>query len=195
MQEVTVQEVTAPPSRRSVAFAGTGRRLVCWIVTRVICLEPVGDWFALTVTQVQGVCLTGLVGICGTGPAGLSEMKVRFLELVDRMGRWPVYGGSAMAMGEWPACGDLPKRMGKFVRRVAVWGNRDTVWKNGLRGRPQNRMGEPRYHMGRWPVWGAVESHGKPRKRMGIRGAWGSAGRGLQCMACEMWDCGLCGFL
>ena len=30
---------------------------------------------------------------------------------------------------------------------------------------------------------------------MEIRGAWGSVRYGLQCMACEMWDCGLCGFL
>ena len=35
-------------------------------------------------------------------------------------------------MGEWPAYGDLTKRMGK-----------------------------PRYRMGRWPVWEAAESHGE----------------------------------
>ena len=98
-------------------FAGTGWRLVC-----------------RTVTQVQGVCLTGLVGDLWRPDAGLIERKTGFKELVDRMGRWPGYGGSDVAMGEWPACGDLSKR-----------------------------MGEPRYRMGRWPVWEAVESHGEPR--------------------------------
>ena len=34
------------------------------------------------------------------------------------------------------------KRMGKCVRRVVVWGNRDTVWGGGpCVGRPRNRMG------------------------------------------------------
>ena len=49
-----------------------------------------------------------------------------FVDDVDCMGRWPSYGGSAVAMGEWPAYGDLSKRMGRCVRRVAVWGNRET---------------------------------------------------------------------
>ena len=82
----------------------------------------------------------GWLGVCGTGPAGLVEMKYGgFVDDVDCMGKWPGYGGYAVAMGEWPACGDLSKRigrwlgyedlskrMGKFVRRVAVWGSRDT---------------------------------------------------------------------
>ena len=79
-----------------------------------------------------------------------------------------------------------------YGRMAGLWGSGVAY---GEMRQACGRMGEPRYHMGRWPVWGAVESHGKPRKRMGIRGAWGSAGRGLQCMACEMWDCGLCSFL
>ena len=85
-------------------------------------------------------------------------------------------GDLPWAMGEWPAYGDLVWRMGRCVRRVAVWGNRDTIWGDGLCGGPLNRMGS------RENVWGSG-------------GAWGSAGRGLQCMACEMWDCGLCSFL
>ena len=102
-------------------FAGTGWRLVC-----------------RTVTQVQGVCLTGLVGDLWRPDAGLVERKTGFKELVDRMGRWPGYGGSAVAMGEWPAYGDLPKR-----------------------------MGEPRYRMGKWPAWKAAESHGGAAKTYG----------------------------
>ena len=67
-----------PPLRRSVAFAGTDRRLICWIVT-----------------QVLDVCLTGLVGDLWNWNAGLVERKTGFKELVDRMGRWPGYGDLA----------------------------------------------------------------------------------------------------
>ena len=49
------------PSRRSVGFAGLGRRLICW-----------------TVTQVLDVCLTGLVGDLRGWNAGLSEFETRF---------------------------------------------------------------------------------------------------------------------
>ena len=42
-----------------------------------------------------------------------------------------------------------------------------------------------------WRLYGgSAETYGN-MTRMGIRGAWGSAIHGLQCMACEMWDCGL----
>ena len=82
------------------------------------------------------------MGICGAGPAGLVEMKTGFLELVNRMGRWPGYGGSAVAMGEWPmgicrdVWGDASVCMGKprvwdglcvGGRRIA-WGSRENVW-------------------------------------------------------------------
>ena len=43
-------------------------------------------------------------------------------------------------------------------------------------------------------MWDPCKTYGN-MARMGIRGAWGSARHGLQCMACEMWDCGLCNFL
>ena len=45
-----------------------------------------------------------------------------------------------------------------------------------------------------WLYGGSAETYGN-MARMGIRGAWGSARHGLQCIACEMRDCGLCGFL
>ena len=104
-------------------------------------------------------------------------MKTGFLELADRMGKWPVYGGSDVAMGEWPACvdlpwrmgrirqacgdlpwlweewpacGDLPKRMGKFVRRVVVWEDRDTVWEM-----PRDMRTYAGTWGGRQAVWGA----------------------------------------
>ena len=89
--------------------------------------------------------------------AGLVEMKSGgFVDDVDRMGKWPGYGGYAVAMGEWPAYGDLVWRMGRCVRRVAVWGNRDTIWGDGLCGGPLNRMGS------RENVWGSG-AHGDLR--------------------------------
>ena len=112
-------------------------------------------------------------------------MKTGFLELVDRMGRWLGYGGSDVAMGEWPAYGDLSKRMGRCVRRVAVWENRENVWGNGLCGRPLNRMGshenvwEIPQDMGngagiwggRQAVWGA-KNHIKTRNIGTVGGLW-----------------------
>ena len=78
-------------------------------------------------TQVQGVCLSGLVGGLWRPDAGLVEMKSGgFVDDVDRMGKWPGYGGYAVAMGEWPAYGDLVWRMGRCGRRVAVWERRET---------------------------------------------------------------------
>ena len=123
-----------PPPRRSVVFAGTGWGLVC------------GD-----VTQVQGICWTGLVGDLRRWNAGLSEMKVRFLELVDRMGRWPGYGGSSVAYG----------------RMAGLWGSAKTY--EEMR-QACDRMGKPRYYMGRRPVYG------RPLNRMGSReNVWGNS--------------------
>ena len=103
------------------------------------------------------------------GPAGLVERKANFKKIVDRMGRWPGYGGSAVAMGEWPAYGDLPRCMGRCVRRVAVWENRDTVWGDGLCGRPQNRMGS------RENVWEMPQDMGNGAGTWGGRQAvWGA---------------------
>ena len=98
--------------------------MVCWIVT-----------------QVLDVCLTWLVGICGTGPAGLVDMKTGgFVDNVDCMGRWPSYGGSAVAMGEWPAYGDLPKRMGN-ASGVWLYGEgAKNLWGGGQCRRPLNCM-------------------------------------------------------
>ena len=61
---------------------------ICWTVTHVICWKLVGDWFAVTVTQVQGVCLSELVGGLWRPDAGLVEMKSGgFVDDVDRMGK------------------------------------------------------------------------------------------------------------
>ena len=109
------------------------------------------------------------MGICETGPAGLVERKANFKKIVNRMGRWPGYGGSAVAMGEWPAYGDLPRCMGRCVRRVIVWGNRENVWGNGLCGRPQNRMGS------RENVWEMPRDMGNGASIWGGRQAvWGA---------------------
>ena len=175
-----------PPPRRSVAFAGLGRCLFCVDCNRVICLNRLA--LGLPYRDAGPGCLLVGVGWDLWGwnrwwiglwwlygcvylwkpDAGLVEIKIGFLELVDRMGKWPGYGGSAVAMGEWQAYGDLPKRMGRCVRRVAVWGNRDTVWGNGLCGRPLNRMGEPRKRMGNATGYGNLRRHmGRPPGRMG----------------------------
>ena len=112
-----------------------------------------------TVTQVQGVCLTGLVGGLWRPDAGLVEMKSGgFVDDVDRMGKWPGYGGYAVAMGEWPAYGDLVWRMGRCVRRVVVWERRETYE-------------EMACVEGRRIAWGAAKTYGDPG-RMGICGAW-----------------------
>ena len=47
---------------------------------------------------------------------------------------------------------------------------------------------------GAWRSYeGSVETY-RGMARIGIRGAWGSARHGLQCVICEMRDCRLCGF-
>ena len=113
--------------------------------------------------------MSGLVGDLWNWNAGLVERKANFKKIVNRMGRWPGYGGSAVAMGEWPAYGDLPRCMGRCVRRVAVWENRDTVWGNGLCGRPQNRMGS------RENVWEMPRDMGNGAGTCGGRQAvWGA---------------------
>ena len=169
---IPVQEVTATPSRRSVAFAGTGRRLVCWIVTRVICWNRLGIGL-LDGNAGSGCLLDGLVGDLWGWKRWSRRKKGQFLELVDRMGRWPGYGGSAVAMGEWPAYGDLPKRMGKCVRRVVVWGNRETYGEiDCVEGRritwgsrenvweiPQDMGNGASIWGGRQAAWGSQKSH------------------------------------
>ena len=67
-------------------------------------------------TQVQGVCLTGLVGDLWNWNAGLAELVSDFLELAGHMGdprkhigTWPVWGSEAhvelrdMGCSVWPA--------------------------------------------------------------------------------------------
>ena len=82
-------------------------------------------------------------------------------------------GDLVWRMGEWPACGDLPKRMGRCVRRVVVWGNRDTVWGGGLCvGRPRNRMGnESRMKNRNMEAGGGGSAWGSPN-RMGSLSQW-----------------------
>ena len=99
----------------------------------------------MQVTQVQGICWSGLVGDLRNWNAGLSEMKVGFLELVDRMGdpRKP-YGemarlwGSAVAYGRMAGLWGSVKTYGETAipygemacvggRRIA-WGSRENVW-------------------------------------------------------------------
>ena len=78
------------------------------------------------------------MGICGAGPAGLVERKTGFKEIVDRMGRWPGYGGSAVAYGRMAGLWGSDKTYGKTAipygemacvggRRIA-WGSRENVW-------------------------------------------------------------------
>ena len=76
-------------------------------------------------------------------------------------------------MGRWPAYGDLPKRMGKCVRRVAVWRNRDTVWGGGpCVGRPRNRMGNESRMKNRNMEAGGGGSAWGPLDRMGSLSQW-----------------------
>ena len=121
---IPVQEVTAPPTSQVCS--------ICW------------NWPALDLRRCNagsGCLLAGLVGICGTGPAGLVERKANFKKIVNRMGRWPGYGRMACLWGSAAMYGEMRQACG--------------------------RMGKPRYRMGKWPVWEAAESHGEPRKRMG----------------------------
>ena len=76
-------------------------------------------------------------------------------------------------MGRWPAYGDLLKRMGKCVRRVVVWGNRDTVWGGGsCVGRPRNRMGNESRMKNRNVEAGGGGSARGPPDRMGSLSQW-----------------------
>ena len=94
------------------------------------------------------------MGVCGAGPAGLVEMKTEFLELVDRMGRWPGYG-------------DLPW-LWENGRPVGicrdVWGDASGVWPYGKTAIPYGEMA---------CVWEAAESHGGAAKTYGkCHGIW-----------------------
>ena len=90
-----------------------------------------------------------------TGPAGLVEMKsVGFLDDYES------YGEMAWL---WGICRG-------YGRMAGLWGSAKTY---GEMRQACGRMGEPRYHMGRWPVWGAVESHGRAAKTYGkCHGIW-----------------------
>ena len=129
-----------PPTRRYVGvicgdcnwICVNRRGLVCWIVT-----------------QVQDVCLTWLVGrFVGQDPLVSSKESPDFKEIVDRMGRWPGYGGSAVAYGRMAGLWGSAKTYGKCVRRVAVWGNRETYGEMACVG-------------GRRIAWGAAKTYGK----------------------------------
>ena len=109
-----------------------------------------------TVTQVQGVCLTGLVGDLWNWNAGLSEFEVGFL------GACGSYGGSAENV--W----------GKCVRRVVVWGNRDTVWGGGpCVGEAAESHGERKSHE-KPEIWKreAAARHGGRRTACGSLSQW-----------------------
>ena len=117
--------------------------------------------------------MSGLVGGLWNWNAGLVERKANFKKIVNRMGRWPGYGGSAVTMGEWPAYEDLPRCMGRCVRRVVVWGNRDTVWGGGpCVGRPRNRMGNESRMKNRNMEAGGGGSAWWPPDRMGSLSQW-----------------------
>ena len=65
------------------------------------------------------------------------------------------------------------KRMGKCVRRVVVWGNRDTVWGGGpCVGRPRNRMGNESRMKNRNMEAGGGGSAWWPPDRMGSLSQW-----------------------
>ena len=99
-----MQEVTAPPQSQAC--------VICW------------TWPALGLLDCNagsGCLLARLVGICGTGPAGLVERKANFKKIVNRMGRWPGYGGSAVAMENGRPMGICQN----------VWGDASGVWPYG----------------------------------------------------------------
>ena len=126
-----MQEVTAPPTSQVCS--------ICW------------TWPALGLWRCNAGsgCLLDVVGWDLWGwNAGLVERKANFKKIVNRMGRWPGYGGSAVAMGEWPAYGDLPRCMGRCGRRVVVWERRETY-------------GEMACVEGRRIAWGAAKTYGK----------------------------------
>ena len=76
-------------------------------------------------------------------------------------------------MGRWSTCGDLPKRMGKCVRRVAVWENRDTVWGDGLCMGGRGIAWEVAKTYGKChKVWETAPAYGRPKKRGFETGSW-----------------------
>ena len=92
----------------------------------------------------------GWLGICGTGPAGLSEIEVGFLELVDRMGdpRKP-YGEVAWLWGIWCGVWENGRPVGICQN---VWGDASGVWLYGETAIP---YGEAAYVWGgRGIAWG-----------------------------------------
>ena len=170
---IPVQEVTAPPTSQVCS--------ICW------------NWPALDLRRCNagsGCLLAGLVGICGTGPAGLVERKANFKKIVNRMGRWPGYGRMAGLWGSAKTYGEIRQACGRMGKPRYLWGDglRERPLNrmgeprkrmgNGLRGRPRNRMGEPRWETcaagiwgGRQAVWGA-KNHIKTRNIGTVGGLW-----------------------
>ena len=99
-------------------------------------LDLIGAWFAGPCNAGSG-CLLDRVGwgFVELDPLVSSSLGSNSLELADCMAdpRKP-YGEMADLWGSAVTYGEMR-------RRVAVWGNRDTVWGGGpCVGRPRNRM-------------------------------------------------------
>ena len=137
--------------------------MICWIVTQVN--DSCVTWPALNLRRCDAGPgdMLGLdwLGICGTGTLVSSSSKSIFLilRIVWRIRR--------KRMGRWPACGDLPKRMRKCVRRgkrrrrmrgrPAVWGACHNVDFCNNRERRQSMSaagldGVKAHHETAWPV-------------------------------------------
>ena len=85
----------------------------------------------------------------------------------------------------------MPRR--PFV--VGAGNLRKPVGRVGLGGPNAGLGGIGVGFFGAWRSYeGSVKTY-RDMARIGIRGAWGSARHGLQCVICEIRDCRLCGFL
>ena len=134
---IHMQEVTAPPSRRSVAFAGTGRRLVCWRCNAGsgCLLDVVGwdlwgwtRWSRRNENRIFRACgsygeMACLWGICrGYGRmAGLWGSAKTYGEIRQACGRM---GEPRKRMGNATGYGNLHRHMGG---RQAVWGAKNLI--------------------------------------------------------------------
>ena len=115
-----------------------------------------------TVTQVQGVCLTGLVGDLWNWTRWSLRNESQIFRACGSYGEMACLWGSGVAYGKMAGLWGSIKPCGKCVRRVAVWENRDTVWGDGL------CVG------GRRIAWGSRENVWEMPRDMGTyAGTWG----------------------
>ena len=112
-------------------------------------LEPVGDWFAVIVTQVLDVCLSGLVGDLRGWTPGLGKIEVGFFVACGSYGEMAWLWG--ICRGVWE--NGLPMGICRDV-----WGDASGVWPYGKTAIPYGKMA---------CVWEAAESHGGAAKTYG----------------------------